>query len=131
MNFYSDNSNMPDTEQVMPEDNRTGLYTASRICGTVSITLGILSVTACCLGYLSIPLGALGILFAMLSRRHGQPMPPLCRTGLLLSIGGLIFGIVIFAFHIYATITDPTFWEYVRETMEMYEEIYSLEMNLY
>ena len=133
MNNYSDNSNMPNPNaQNMNTPEHTeqpgGLPVASRICGMLSMTLGIFSVTACCLGYLSIPIGALGILFAILSRRIGKEMPTSCKTGLMLSITGLIIGTLMMVLNIYATITDPTFWEYTQEIMEMYEEIYGIEM---
>lgn len=130
MNYYSANSNMHTTEQTENTDNRSGLFAASRICGLISMTLGIFAVTTCCLGYLSIPIGALGILFAMLSRRYGQPMPASCKTGLMLSVAGLVIGCILMILHIYTTITNPTFWEYMQEVMEMYEEVYGIEMNL-
>lgn len=128
MNYYSDNSNMQNTNAqgaYPPHPGEAGgLPTASRICGIISFGLGILSVTACCLGYLSIPLGALGILFAMLSRRIGKQMPPTCKSGIILSVIGIVVGLVMMATTIYITITDPQFWEQTQETMELYEEMY-------
>lgn len=125
MNYYSDNSNMQNTQGAYPSPGEnSGLSTASRICGIISVSLGIFSVSACCLGYLSIPLGALGILFAMLSRRIGKQMPPACKSGIILSVIGILVGLVMMIATIYVTITDPIFWEQYQETMEMYEEIY-------
>lgn len=128
MNYYSDNSNMQNTntQDTYPPhpDAFGGLPTASRICGIISFGLGIFSVTACCLGYLSIPLGALGILFAMLSRRLGKQMPPACKSGIILSVIGIVVGLVMMIATIYITITDPQFWEQMQETMELYEEMY-------
>lgn len=133
MNNYSEHSNMqnPNTQNMNTPENTEqpgGLSTASRICGVLSMTLGMFSVTACCLGYLSIPIGALGILFAVLSRRIGKQMPIACKTGLMLSITGLLIGIIMMIFHVYTTITDPSFWEYTQEMIEMYEEMYGIEM---
>ena len=51
---------------------------------------GLLSVATCCTIILSLPLGALGILFAVLARRKGRRMSPSCVTGLALSIVGLV-----------------------------------------
>lgn len=58
---------------------------ASLVCGLLSVTLG------CC--YLSIPLGAMGILFTALCHRRNKPLNPNCRTGIFLSIFGIIYGI--------------------------------------
>lgn len=128
MNFYSDNSNTqePNTQGTCPPplNEYGGLPTASRVCGIISFSLGIFSVTACCLGYLSIPLGALGILFAMLSRRIGKQMPPACKSGIILSVIGIAVGLVMMFTTIYITITDPRFWEQTQEMMEIYEEMY-------
>ena len=119
MNDYQDNS----TRQYN-EDNRGNFPIATRICGIVSMSLGLLSVVACCLGYLSIPIGALGILFAVLSRRKGKPLPRICKTGLVLSIIGMVIGFAMLLLTIYSTITNPNFWEYFRDTYEQYEEMY-------
>ena len=119
MNYYEDNSNRQPNE-----DYRGGLPLASRVCGIISISLGLLSVTACCLGYLSIPLGALGILFAVLSRRKDKPLPPMCKTGLFLSVIGLIIGILMMVVSIYSAITNPNFWAAMQETYEQYQQLY-------
>lgn len=128
MNYTYDNSNKQNTNTQGSYSSQPneygGLPTASRVCGIISFSLGILSVTACCLGYLSIPLGALGILFAMLSRRIGKQMPPACKSGITLSIIGIVVGIVMMVLSIYVTITDPQFWEQSQEIMELYEELY-------
>lgn len=119
MNYYEDNSNRQPIE-----DYRGGLPVASRVCGIISISLGLLSVTACCLGYLSIPLGALGILFAVLSRRKGKPLPPMCKTGLILSVIGLMIGILMMVVSIYSAITNPNFWAAMQETYAQYQQLY-------
>lgn len=59
-----------------------------------SLVLGMLSVTVGCCG-ISLPLGALGILFALLVRRKGRPLESTARTGLTLSIIGFIMGIFL------------------------------------
>ena len=75
---------------------------------TVSCALGVVSLTTMCTGILSIPLGALGILFAVLSRPT-RKMPPASRLGCGLSaaglIGGLVFVITIYVTTIFSTIS--------------------------
>lgn len=133
MNYYSDNSNMqnpnPGAQDNKPIDG--GLPAASRMCGFLSMTLGMFSITACCLSYLCIPLGALGILFAILSRRQGEKMPPACLAGLRLSITGIVTGIAIFAVTIYTTVTNPLFWEQTQKTQEEYEKLYEEYEKMY
>ena len=60
-----------------------------------SMVCGILSVTLCCTGILALPLGALGILFAVLSKRLDTPLTPFSITGIILSSIGLLLGIII------------------------------------
>lgn len=55
---------------------------------TAALVLGILSLVLSCCG-LGIPLGALGILFALLSQGSVGRMCSRAKTGLGLSIGGL------------------------------------------
>lgn len=62
-----------------------GFSMASMVCGVLSATLG------CC--YLSIPFGAMGILFAVLCRRRNKPLNANCRMGIYLSVFGLLYGI--------------------------------------
>lgn len=135
MNEYQDNSNMQNSGMQEKGDNLGGLPTASRVCGIISMILGISTLVACCLGYLSIPLGALGILFAILSRRKGQPMNHSSKTGMTLSIIGMLIGIIMLALSIFYTITDPNFWEETNEIYkeyeEMYEELYGIELEDY
>ena len=68
-----------------------------------SLVLGLLSVTIGCCG-ISLPLGALGILFALLVRRKGKQMESTARAGFILSIIGFIIGIFL---TIYAVASIP------------------------
>ena len=68
-----------------------------------SLVLGLLSVTVGCCG-ISLPLGALGILFALLVRRKGRRMGSTAKAGLILSIIGFIMGILL---TVYAFVSIP------------------------
>lgn len=74
-----------------------GFIIASMICG-------VLSVTACCTGILSLPLGALGIIFALLTYRKGKRMNGSALTGIMLSTMGIVTGISML---IYSFVTLP------------------------
>lgn len=58
---------------------------------TASLILGFLSVTVGWIG-LALPLGALGVLFALLTYRRKKPMSGPAKTGLILSCAGGILG---------------------------------------
>lgn len=73
---------------------------ASMICGIISIIL-------CCTGILSISAGALGILFAILSKRKSKPMPSMSLTGIFLSCTGIAMGVFVLIFSAYKILTDP------------------------
>ncbi|MBE5869405.1 MAG: DUF4190 domain-containing protein [Lachnospiraceae bacterium] len=60
---------------------------------TAALILGITALSMMCTGLLSIPLGALGILFAVLSRRKRKMSPP-AKIGCVLSSIGLGTGIM-------------------------------------
>ena len=65
-----------------------GFMIASGICG-------LMSVTACCTGILSLPLGALGILFAALTYRKGKKMNSACLIGVVSSCLGIVSAVVL------------------------------------
>lgn len=63
-----------------------------------SFVCGILSITACCTGILSLPLGALGILFAVLVYRKGKQLNSACTLGIVLSCSGIVIGLAMIAY---------------------------------
>lgn len=63
-----------------------------------SLVMGILSlVLCCCIGIGGIVLGALGIIFAILSRK-GKSMETMAKVGLGLSITGVVLGLITAVF---------------------------------
>lgn len=86
----------------MNQDN--GFATASLIVGIVSLLF------ACCTGIGGIMLGALGIVFAILSRKN-EPMATNAKVGLGISIGGILLGIIVLA----ATLMFVSSGEFQRE----------------
>lgn len=83
-----------------------------------SMILGLLSVTLGCCG-LSVPLGALGILFFVLCHRKGKTANTNCQIGLVLSILGLVGGIISYAYVLYLTFHSPEFMEQLNQTSRL------------
>lgn len=96
-----------------------------------SLVCGIISIVVCCCGFLSLPMGALSILFALLARRKGKSMDGMCITGIVTSVVGMICGIVFLIFTFgstFETMNDPAYRDEMYDTME---EIYGEEMADY
>jgi hypothetical protein len=92
---------------------------ASLICGIASITL-------CCTGVLSLPLGALGVLFAILAKRMGKSMSPLSITGIVLSCTGMVFGLIMCIYVVYLVLTDA---DYRRAFEDSYDQYYNEDFD--
>lgn len=105
--------------------NKTNPFSiASMICG-------ILSILVCCCGFLSLPFGALGILFALLARRKGQSMNGMSIAGIVTSAIGMVCGVAFLVLSFSGTLTlmnDPAYHDEMYDTME---EIYGEEMTDY
>lgn len=84
-----------------------------------SLILGICSLVLLCTGIFSIPLGALGILFAVLSRRAGK-MNPGAKTGCILSLAGLLSGLFITLFA-YFSFIFTTIYDYMEKNPDNYD----------
>ncbi|MCR4792773.1 MAG: DUF4190 domain-containing protein [Lachnospiraceae bacterium] len=92
-----------------------------------SMVMGILSLLLLCTGVLSIPAGALGILFASLGRKGKNPPGPMGLIGIVFSAIGIVAGTAVTSYAIYTLMTDPSTIEEVRQ---MYAR-YGLEMPDY
>ena len=66
---------------------------------------GLLSMMTCFTIVLSVPLGALGILFAVLAHRKGKRMNNTCTTGLIFSCVGLVSALLMI---LYTFVMLPT-----------------------
>lgn len=71
-----------------------------------SVACGILSITTCCTGILPLPLGALGILFAVLVYRKGKRMNSACVMGITTSSIGIAIGLMM---TVYSFVMLPVF----------------------
>ncbi|MCM1044862.1 MAG: DUF4190 domain-containing protein [Candidatus Gastranaerophilales bacterium] len=101
-----------------------GFAVASMICGVLSLVL-------CCSALLSLALGAMGILFAVLSNRKGKAMPGMSIAGISTSIVGMALGLFMSFYYIFAAmlpgmLRQPEF----RDQMDsLYEEAYGMDMD--
>lgn len=89
----------PDYQQNYDSKNQQNSYLQPEPNGfaTASLVLGILSLILCCCCYVSVPLGALGIIFAILSKGASIRMSGRSKTGLGLSIAGLCITLLLTA----------------------------------
>lgn len=86
-----------------------------------SLVLGVCSLVTVCTAILPLPLGALGILFAILSYRKGKGMDTLAITGLVTSCVGLTVSAIAYGavFSMMpAMLRDPDY----RNTLNQYSE---------
>lgn len=82
-----------------------------------SFILGVLSVTIGCCG-ISLPLGALGIFFALLVYRKGKKLNSTAKSGLVLSSIGAVLGVFLI---IYSVLTLPSLMNQLREQIDQAE----------
>lgn len=84
-----------------------------------SLVLGILSILLCCTVCFSISMGALSILFAILSKRRGTPMSGMSIAGIILSCVAILLSIAMTV----SLFMDPDFRDAFEEGfMEGYEK---------
>ena len=94
-----------------------------------SLTCGILSVTLCCTGVLSLPLGALGILFAVLVYRKGQQLNTPCILGIISSCLGIGIGIFL---TVYSFVMLPALMKneaFRNQINTMSEQLYGMDFE--
>ena len=65
---------------------------ASLVCGLLSVTVGFCGI--------ALPLGALGIIFAILVRRKGKKTNSTAQTGLILSSTGTVLGALLLVLYL-------------------------------
>lgn len=101
-----------------------GFATASFICGLLSLVL-------CCSGFISLALGAMGILFAILSNRKGKPMPGMSVAGISTGIVGMVLGFFITIYYIFAAMLPILLQqpEFRGQLDSLYEEAYGMDME--
>lgn len=116
-------------QQPIPPKKNTGFAIASMICGIVSLVL-------CCMG-LGLPLGALAILFGILTRRKGQRMESMATAGIITGSIGLFMGLIVYIFTL-LIFEDPSFQKgmydsfeeaYGEDYADMMGELYGFDLD--
>ncbi len=97
---------------------------------TAAMILGIASLVSLCTVFLPIPLGALGILFVVLGKRHGKKLPSTAITGLITSLIGIACGLLILISTISAALNmlKP---ENREQLNQMFEQTYGMDFDEY
>lgn len=95
-----------------------------------AMVLGIASLVSICTVFLPLPLGALGVLFAILGRRHGKKLPSAAVSGLITSLIGMTCGLVILisAFTVSLNMLKP---ENRDQLNQMFEQTYGMDFDEY
>lgn len=106
-----------------------------------SMILGICSLLTICTAVLPLPLGALGILFAILSYRKGRRMDAMAVTGLATSCVSLVFSAVMYGAVFSAMpnmLRDPEYRDMLNRYSEsmygesyddLFERVYGVDLN--
>lgn len=106
-----------------------------------SLVLGICSLVTICTGVLPMPLGALGILFAILSYRKGKQLDSMALIGVITSCVGLVFSLVIYgiAFSMLPSmLQDPEYRDMLNRYSEslygesyddLFEDAYGIDLD--
>lgn len=89
---------------------------------TASLVLAIISVISSCCFYLSIPLAALSILFALLSKRGEMHLRGRAMTGMITGIVGLVISALLVIMAVASLFVYGT--DSVRDQMKGYMEYY-------
>lgn len=98
-----------------------GFTTASFVCGILAITLSCL--------YLSLPLGALGLVFIALNHRRNVPINRMTQYALCFNVSACIYG-AIGLIRLYQRmqqlLSDPA---YLEKLNQMYQTMYNTNMQ--
>lgn len=110
-----------------PYSNQQPPYFDKRSSGmaTAAMILGIIGLSLVCCPYVSIPCGALAIIFALLSRGGERTCSTRGQTGLILGILGLSLGIL---FTIFALLYSFVLSNEAAQNRALYRDIY---MDIY
>lgn len=121
---YDDSNDFAEYNRHSYDDDPTP-YGTARPNGfaTAALVLGILSIVSVMIFYVSIPLAALAIVFAILSRGRYGKMATRAKAGIFLSLAGIILTVTL---TIYAVITylpyiqSGQFSQYLENYLEDY-----------
>lgn len=94
---YQNSPNRQDSSQNPYYNQPTRSPLRQNTFATAALVCGILSLLSLCTGFVSLALGALGVLFAVLASRKGKQMHQSAMAGVILSGLGLVISVMIIA----------------------------------
>lgn len=114
-NYQDNTANVPYQVPIenVPADKANGLQIAGLVCGIIAIT------TSCCYGVLGIILGIAGLICSIIGNKDNKSGVGI--AGLVCSIIGLILGIVMLIYIIWAVSyvfgsgSDSLYWELMEQ----------------
>lgn len=86
---------------------------------TAAVVLGVISLFTCLIFYISIPCGALAVLFAILSRGR-NPMPGKSKTGIVCGAIGIFLSAAITVSSVWMVLTNNQMRAYMERYLQNY-----------
>lgn len=86
---------------------------------TAAVVLGVISLFTCLIFYISIPCGALAVLFAILSRGR-NPMPGKSKTGVVCGAIGIFLSAAITVSSVWTVLTNAQMRAYMENYLRYY-----------
>ena len=108
-----------------PAGTNSKLASASMIIGLISLALLFTFIFSS----FSIPLGALGLVFAFMSTRAGKGVPTKAKTGILASSIGLGVGIILTVVSFVTVVKSGMLGSLLNTYSAMYEQMYGEEID--
>lgn len=114
-NFNEENFNYTPQPEQPQKDGGHGLAIAS-------LVVGIISILSCCCIYLSVILGVVGVVLAIISKSKSSTgkMETMALIGMILSIIGLVLTIGYFVFGL-VCMQSPEYQEMYNEILKAYQ----------
>ncbi len=121
-NYYNSNNRYIPNYTYQPEPRN--------VFAIVAMVLGLCSLLSLCTLILSVPLGALSIIFVVLSKRQQKKMAPTAITGLVTSLVGILASVIILISLLGTTFSllKP---ENRGELNRQFEQIYGMDFDEY
>lgn len=95
---------------------------------TASVVFGILALLSCLIIYVSVPCGAMAVIFAILSRTD-RPMPQKSKVGLICGICGMISTVIITISSFYYVLSDSTMRTFLEQYYQMYTGDFDFDLE--
>ena len=115
-------------ENDMYQNDGGGPRPRGSFMGRISLYLGVLSLVLCLMFYLSIPLGALAVICALLARTD-SPKSKKYRTSIICGICGIVLSLAMMVSVFYRVISDPQMRSYIEQYVQIYSGDYDWDLK--